>query len=67
MLSRWWVIHPVELLKYLLLKVPTVNIGETAWTVAAESVFSCPSNTAAIIETLQLGLKSDLASGESLW
>ena len=42
-------------------KVPTVNIGERQrGRLAAESVFSCPSNTAAIIETLQLGLKSDL-------
>lgn len=42
-------------------KMPTVNIGERQrGRLAAESVFSCPSNTAAIIETLQLGLKSDL-------
>lgn len=42
-------------------KVLTVNIGERQrGRLAAESVFSCPSNTAAIIETLQLGLKSDL-------
>lgn len=42
-------------------KVPTVNIGERQrGRLAAESVFSCPSNTAAIIETLQSGLKSDL-------
>lgn len=42
-------------------KVPTVNIGERQrGRLAAESVFSCPSTTAAIIETLQLGLKSDL-------
>lgn len=42
-------------------KVPTVNIGERQrGRLAAESVFSCPSNTAAIIETMQLGLKSDL-------
>lgn len=42
-------------------KVPTVNIGERQHgRLAAESVFSCHSNTAAIIETLQLGLKSDL-------
>lgn len=42
-------------------KVPTVNIGERQrGRLAAESVFSCPSNTAAIIETLQLGLKNDL-------
>lgn len=42
-------------------KVPTVNIGERQrGRLAAESVFSCPSNTAAIIKTLQLGLKSDL-------
>ena len=41
--------------------MPTVNIGERQrGRLAAESVFSCPSNTAAIIETLQLGLKSDL-------
>ncbi len=42
-------------------KVPTVNIGERQrGRLAAESVFSCSSNTAAIIETLQLGLKSNL-------
>lgn len=42
-------------------KVLTVNIGERQrGRLAAESVFSCPSTTAAIIETLQLGLKSDL-------
>lgn len=42
-------------------KVPTVNIGERQrGRLAAESVFSCTSNTAAIIETLQIGLKSDL-------
>lgn len=42
-------------------KVPTVNIGERQrGRLASESIFSCPSNTAAIIETLQLGLKSDL-------
>lgn len=42
-------------------KVPTVNIGERQrGRLSAESVFSCPSNTAAIIETLQIGLKSDL-------
>lgn len=42
-------------------KVPTVNIGERQrGRLSGESVFSCPSNTAAIIETLQIGLKSDL-------
>lgn len=42
-------------------KVLTVNIGERQrGRLAAESVFSCLSTTAAIIETLQLGLKSDL-------
>ncbi|WP_027849369.1 UDP-N-acetylglucosamine 2-epimerase [Marinospirillum minutulum] len=43
-------------------KVPTVNLGERQrGRLAAKSVFSCPSNTAAIIETLQLALKSDLS------
>lgn len=43
-------------------KVPTVNLGERQrGRLAAASVFSCPSNTAAIIETLQLALKSDLS------
>jgi len=43
-------------------KVPTINLGERQrGRLAAASVFSCPSNTAAIIETLQLALKSDLS------
>jgi len=43
-------------------KVPTINLGERQrGRLAAKSVFSCPSNTAAIIETLQQALKSDLS------
>lgn len=43
-------------------KVPTINLGERQrGRLAAASVFSCPSNTAAIIETLQLALKIDLS------
>ncbi len=43
-------------------KVPTVNLGERQrGRLAADSVFSCSSNKAAIIETLQQAFKSDLS------
>ena len=43
-------------------KVPTINLGERQrGRFAAASVFSCPSNTAAIVETLQMALKSDIS------
>ena len=43
-------------------KVPTINLGERQrGRLAAASVFSCPSNMAAIIETLQEALKFDLS------
>lgn len=43
-------------------KVPTINLGERQrGRLAAASVFSCSSKTAAIEEALQLALKSDLS------